>query len=145
MKQGEIWLVNLSPAIGAEIARTRSCVIISSNEIAILPPKVIAPITDYKRHHDSLPWMVELSPDHVNKLSKRSVIDLFQLRSVSQLRLIRKLGTITEMEFKKIFEALKAVFGFFDEVAGVQPDAPEIYTSVFEVWITYGTCSRQAS
>ena len=62
---------------------------------------------------DSVPWMVELSPDDVNKLSKRSVIDLFQLRSVSQLRLIRKLGTITEMEFKKIFEALKAVFGIY--------------------------------
>ena len=113
MKQGEIWLVNLSPTIGAEITKTRPCIIISSNEIGILPLKVIAPITDYKRHYDSVPWMVNLFPDSMNNLSKRSVADLFQLRSVSQNRLIKKLGSVSEKEFYKILEAIKIVFGIY--------------------------------
>lgn len=113
MKQGEIWLVNLSPTVGAEITKTRPCVITSSNEIGILPLKVIAPITDYKTHYDSVPWMVELSPDGLNKLSKRSVVDLFQLRSVSQTRLIRNIGKVTEEEFQVILDAIKIVFGIY--------------------------------
>ncbi len=106
-------MVNLSPTVGAEITKTRPCVITSSNEIGILPLKVIAPITDYKTHYDSVPWMVELSPDGLNKLSKRSVVDLFQLRSVSQTRLIRNIGRVTEEEFQVILDAIKIVFGIY--------------------------------
>ena len=113
LKQSEIWLVNLSPTIGAEITKTRPCVIVSSNEIGILPLKVIAPITDYKAHYDSVPWMVVLSPDGINNLSKKSVVDLFQLRSVSQKRLIRNVGKLTEEEFQRILEAIKIVFGIY--------------------------------
>lgn len=101
MKQGKIWLVNLSPTVGAEITRTRSCVITSSNEIGIPPLKVIAPIIDYKTHYDGLPWMLELSPNGFNNLSKSSVVDLFQLRSVSNVRLIKNIVKVTEGEFQK--------------------------------------------
>ena len=113
MNQRDIWLVNLSPTVGAEITKTRPCVIVSSNEIGILPLKVVAPITDYKPHYDSVPWMVELSPDGVNNLSKRSVVDLIQLRSVSQIRLIRNLGKVTDVEFQKILDAIKIIFGIY--------------------------------
>ena len=113
MNQRDIWLVNLSPTVGAENTKTRPCVIVSSNEIGILPLKVVAPITDYKHHYDSVPWMVELSPDGVNNLSKRSVIDLFQLISVSQIRLIRNLGKVTDVEFQKIIDAIKIIFGIY--------------------------------
>ncbi len=113
MKQGEIWLVNLSPTVGAEITKTRPCVIVSSNEIGILPLKVIAPITDYKPHYDSVPWMVELSPDGLNSLSKSSVVDLFQLRSVSKIRLIKNTGKVGEDKFQRILEATKIIFGIY--------------------------------
>ena len=113
MNQGDIWLINLSPTVGAEMTKTRPCVIISSNEIGILPLKVIAPITDYKPHYSSVPWMVELYPDGVNNLSKRSVIDLFQLRSISQIRLIKNIGKVTEEVFQKIIDAIKIVFGIY--------------------------------
>ena len=106
-------MVNLSPTVGAEITKTRPCVIISSNEIGILPLRVIAPITDYKTHYDSVSWMVELFPDGLNNLSKRSVVDLFQLRSVSQIRLIRKIGKMIDEEFQRILEATKIVFGIY--------------------------------
>lgn len=106
-------MVNLSPTVGAEITKTRPCVIVSSNEIGILPLKVIAPITDYKPRYDSIPWMVELSPDGINNLSKRSVVDLFQLRSVSQVRLIKNTGKVGKDEFQKILEATKIVFGIY--------------------------------
>ena len=105
--------MNLSPTAGAEITKTRPCVIISSNEMGILPLQIITPITNYKSHYNSVPWMVELSQDGTNNLSKRSVVDLFQLRSVSQARLIRRIGSVTEHEFQRILEATKLVFGVY--------------------------------
>jgi mRNA interferase MazF len=48
MIQGAIWRINLDPTIGAEIKKTRPCVILNSNKVGKLPLKVIAPLTDLK-------------------------------------------------------------------------------------------------
>ncbi|KKO21092.1 MAG: type II toxin-antitoxin system PemK/MazF family toxin [Candidatus Brocadia sp.] len=111
MKQKEIWLINLDPSIGAEIKKTRPCVILNDDSIGVLPLKVVAPITDYKEKYEIVPWMVQLIPDKLNNLKKISVIDVFQVRSVSEKRLIRKLGVIREDDILKAKEALKLVFG----------------------------------
>ena len=52
MKQGDIWLINLDPAIGAEIKKTRPAVIISDDSLSKLPLKVIVPITDWKDRYE---------------------------------------------------------------------------------------------
>lgn len=48
MNQGEIWLINLEPTIGAEIKKTRPVPLCGMNDNALgrLPLKVIVPITD---------------------------------------------------------------------------------------------------
>ena len=45
MKQGDIWLINLDPTIGAEIKKTRPVVIVNDNSLGKLPLKVIIPLT----------------------------------------------------------------------------------------------------
>jgi mRNA interferase MazF len=111
MRQGEIWLVNLDPAIGAEIKKTRPCVIVNDDSIGILPLKVIAPITEYKDRFKDVPWMVILTSSHENCLDKKSVIDLFQVRAVAQERLLRPVGTIGRDQLLGVKAALKVVFG----------------------------------
>ena len=113
MLQKEIWQVNLTPAVGAEITKPRPCVILNSNEIGVLPLKLVAPITEYKQRYESAPWMVRLLPGKLNGLSKPSVVDLFQLRSVSQLRLNKKLGSVSDAEFELLLEAVKVVLGIY--------------------------------
>jgi mRNA interferase MazF len=110
LNQKEIWLVNLDPTIGAEIKKTRPCVILNNDAIGVLPLKVIAPITDYKPRYKNVPWMVKLSPNDMNNLDKISVIDLFQVRSVSKERLVRKIGEISEQELEQCRKALEVVF-----------------------------------
>jgi mRNA interferase MazF len=46
MFRGEVWLVSLDPTSGAEISKTRPCIIVNDNAIGILPLKVIVPVTD---------------------------------------------------------------------------------------------------
>lgn len=111
MRQGEIWAVNLDPTIGAEIQKTRPCVIVNDDTVGILPLKIIAPITDYKDKFKDVPWMVTLTPGHENGLDKKSVIDLFQVRSVAEERLMKRVGMIRADELLSVKEALKVVFG----------------------------------
>jgi hypothetical protein len=37
MRRGEVWLINLDPAIGAEIKKTRPAVIVNDDSMGILP------------------------------------------------------------------------------------------------------------
>ncbi|MBM4137641.1 MAG: type II toxin-antitoxin system PemK/MazF family toxin [Nitrospira sp.] len=111
MKQRDIWLINLEPGKGAEIKKTRPCIILNDDSMGILPLKVVAPITDFKEKYENVPWMVKLVPDNINNLKKTSVIDTFQIRSVSEERLIRKIGEIGEEELKKVMLAIQIVFG----------------------------------
>ncbi|HMX39776.1 MAG TPA: type II toxin-antitoxin system PemK/MazF family toxin [Saprospiraceae bacterium] len=111
MKRGEIWLVNLDPTIGAEIRKTRPAIIVSNDEIGILPLRVIVPITDWKPHYSAAKWMVKLEPDLDNNLSKPSSADCFQVRSVSKERLIKKLGNIVPLQMIQIDEALQIALG----------------------------------
>lgn len=41
MKQGEIWLINLDPTLGAEIKKTRPAVIVNDDTLGRLPLKII--------------------------------------------------------------------------------------------------------
>ncbi len=111
MRQGEIWLVNLDPTIGAEIRKTRPCVILNDDAIGGLPLKVIAPLTDLKTRYRDVPWMLCLEPDSSNGLAKPSAIDLFQVRCLSEARLVHKTGAITTKELALVQKALKLVFG----------------------------------
>ncbi len=110
MKQSEIWLVNLDPTIGAEIQKKRPAIIINDNRLGKLPLKVIVPITDWKENYSIAPWMVKLEPNSTNGLYKTSAIDCFQVRSLSQERLSKKLGIVDNQILDEIKKALKKVF-----------------------------------
>ena len=111
MRQREIWIVNLDPAIRAEIKKTRPCVIVNDDTVGILPLKIVAPITDYKDKFKDVPWMVTLTPGHENGLDKKSVVDIFQVRSVAEERLVERVGIIGADQLLSVKTALKVVFG----------------------------------
>jgi mRNA interferase MazF len=101
MRKGDVWLINLDPTIGAEIKKTRPAVIVSEDAIGVLPLKVVVPVTDWKDRYAVAPWMVRLDPDDRNKLDKTSAADCFQVRSVSQERLIRLIGSLPRLLWLK--------------------------------------------
>lgn len=106
MKRGEIWLVNLDPTIGSEIRKTRPAVIISSDLVGILPLKIVVPFTDWKDRYASAAWMVRIDPDDNNGLSKSSAADGLQVRSVSHIRLAKRLGALTPLQVAQIVQAV---------------------------------------
>lgn len=109
MKQGEIWLINLNPSIGAEIKKTRPAIIVNDNEMGKLPLKIIVPVTDWKDKYQIAPWMVKIEPNNKNKLRKISSADCFQVRSLSEERFVKKIGKIDEEILDEIKEGLAKV------------------------------------
>jgi mRNA interferase MazF len=109
VKQGDIWEINLSPTVGAEIKKKRPGVIINDDAIGILPLKVIVPVTEWKERFQGAAWLVRVEPDEKNGLMKTSAVDTFQIRSVSTKRLLRKMGAISPAVLNEIKTAIKAV------------------------------------
>ena len=109
MKRSELWLINLDPTLGAEIRKTRPAVIVNDDALGALPLRVIVPLTDWKDRYTVADWMVKLVPNPANGLHKASAADCFQLRSVSQSRMVRKIGILTGSDMQAIETALAKV------------------------------------
>jgi len=99
INRGDIWLVNLDPVIGGEIAKTRPSLVIShSSYNAIASTVTIIPISSgryIKSFHVKL-----------QKLKNDSHALLPQLRTVSKKRLIKKVGKANEIELTEVKEKL---------------------------------------
>ena len=87
----------------------RPAIIVNDDRLGKLPLKIIVPITDWKNRYDIAPWMVKTEPNATNGLTKTSAADCFQIRSLSQERLIKKLGYIDETTLSEIKEAVRNV------------------------------------
>ena len=109
MKRTEIWLINLDPTIGAEIRKTRPAIIVNDDALGILPLRVIVPITDWNERYSNADWMVKLEVNTTNKLKKTSVADCFQVRSLSQTRMVKKIGQISPSKMTEIEISLAKV------------------------------------
>ena len=94
MKRGEVWEVNLDPTLGAEIKKSRPCVIVSNDNMGRLPLKIIVPLTAWRDSFSEAPWHIRVNPSSENGLSKTSSVDTYQVRSIADQRLVKKLGSL---------------------------------------------------
>ena len=84
------------------MGKTRPCVVISSPLIGRLPLRIIVPITDWKENFAHYSWMTRLDPKSENGLKKPSAADGFQVRSISPIRFVEKLGSVPNDVLKDI-------------------------------------------
>lgn len=111
MNTKEIYLVDLNPTKGAEIKKARPCIIVSNNDIGVLPLKIIVPLIGYKEIHNKS-WLVKVSPDDKNGLTKISTADSMHMRSVSHSRFVKKVGSLDEEIYQNLKNAIKIVLDF---------------------------------
>lgn len=100
MKAGEVWEVNFSPQIGDEIQKVRPAVIVNNDSIGVLDLKVVVPVTDGFRNLKE--WHVLLRPTIGNGLTKESIADCFQVKSISKKRFIKRVGQLSNEEMDEV-------------------------------------------
>ncbi|MBE9595105.1 MAG: type II toxin-antitoxin system PemK/MazF family toxin, partial [Proteobacteria bacterium] len=92
MNQGDIYLINLDPALHTEAGKIRPGIIISINAMNQYSPRlIIAPITS--NIGKVYPFEVFITRG-VGGLEKDSKIMLDQIRSLDKRRLVKKIGAI---------------------------------------------------
>ena len=106
MRRGEVWQVNLDPTIGAEIKKSRPCVIVNQDALASLPLKIIVPLTTWNEKFETAPWHVRVKTTRQNGLKTESSADTFQVRSISEKRLVKKIGVLEPTVLADINHAL---------------------------------------
>ena len=109
IKQYNIVLVNLDPPNGSEIKKTRPCLVISPNEINDnLRTIIIAPMTTVSK---SYPTRVKIKHN-----DKTGWVVIDQIRTIDKSRIIKALGSISQIEIEKcksiLKETLAFIFGF---------------------------------
>jgi len=103
IRRGDVFLVNLDPTCGAEIRKTRPCVVVSPDELNThLRTFIIAPLTTGSHSYPfRLPCRFRGRIGHV-------VLD--QIRTVDQERLVRRLGRLSLSTLGKALTTLQEMF-----------------------------------
>jgi len=102
-RRDEVWLVSLDPTVGAEIRKTRPCLVVSPDDAnQYLRTVIVAPLTTTERRY----------PTRVNIRFQREAgqVALDQVRAVAQQRLVRKLGAITANTAQTVSSVLVEMF-----------------------------------
>jgi len=102
MKRFDIYLIELDPVKGSEIRKTRPWVIVSPNEMNVLRTVIIAPMTT-----GGIDFPTRIKIVFQNK---KGQIALDQIRAVDKLRLIKKVGKLSQSTRVEILEVLQEMF-----------------------------------
>ncbi len=104
VKRFDVWLVDLNPAKGREINKTRPCIVISPNEMSALSTVLMAPMTT--KGFD-FPCRIKCKFK-----GKTGLILLDHVRAVDKSRLIKKLGTISKTTQTELCSCLQDMFEY---------------------------------
>jgi len=101
MKRGEVWWVNFSPSIGGEIKKTRPAVILS-NDISnkYLNRVQVVPLTSKAGKLYPSEALVTIS-------GRKSKAMADQITTVSKLRLINSMGSLSDSDLTAIESAIR--------------------------------------
>lgn len=110
MKQCEVWFADLSPVKGREQRGFRPVVVISGNMLNnYLPIVITCPLTTKIKGYKG---NLLLEPDEFNGLSEKSEVVIFQIRSVSKERLVKKIGRITDKQLAELKKGLEDILRY---------------------------------
>jgi len=103
IEQFGVYLAPFDPAVGAEIGKTRPCLIISPPELnRTVRTVIVAPMTGTRRR---FPYRVDCVFD-----GRDGQIALDQMRSFDKIRFIRRLGRIDSATAARVSRTLKELF-----------------------------------
>jgi mRNA interferase MazF len=100
-KRGDVWWINFDPSVGQEVKKKRPAVIVSNNTS-----------NKYLKRYQVVPLSTQVGKIYPSETlislqgqSSKSMAD--QLTTVSELRFLNKIGSVTKDELKRIEEIIK--------------------------------------
>ncbi len=111
VRRGDVVYVDLDPAVGSEMKKSRRCVVVQ-NDVAnrVLPRMIIVPATGAENVKKLFPAYVLVKKGD-GGFTKDSVVECDQVRIVSEERISRVLGRVSQPVLQAIGSALKISLG----------------------------------
>lgn len=110
MKSREIWLADLDPSQGFEQSGKRPVMIISGDTMNVnIGLAIICPLTSKIKNFIG---DVILQPDEMNGLTHQSEILVFQVRTISSKRLVKKIGNVSTLIHDEVLKNLIKICKF---------------------------------
>jgi mRNA interferase MazF len=106
-RRGEIWDVNWSPGRGAEQQGTRPALIIQNDRGNASPSYPLTIVASMSRTERELPLHVRIAPNAENGLTDYTDVKCEQIMTIEKSRLLRRRGSISHEEMKRVDVALK--------------------------------------
>lgn len=99
----EVYLVSLDPTVGSEIRKTRPCLVVSPDEMNHhLRTVIVAPMTTKGQ-----PYLMRVPCRFQGKVGQ---VVLDQVRTVDQVRLVKKLGRLGSRTTARVLDVLQEMF-----------------------------------
>jgi mRNA interferase MazF len=109
-RRGEIRWVSLDPTVGAEIRKTRSCLILQTDVMNQYGQLTV--VLPFRPGHKQAPYIVNVTASAENGLDQDRFIDVAQVRSVDGQRVLGLQGRLEDRYWPQIQTALDIVCGF---------------------------------
>lgn len=102
-RRGEVYLISLDPARGSEIRKTRPCVVVSPDELNNhMGTFLVAPMTTGEHRY---PFRIVC-----RFAGKAGNVVADQLRTIDQVRMVRRLGVLPGGTMKEVLGVLQRMF-----------------------------------
>lgn len=109
-RRGEVWLVDLDPVVGHEQGRRRPALVLSADTWNAGPAGLVTvlPVTSKMRH--GIPSRIAMKPPE-GGLTMPSWIIAEQVRTISTLRLERRLGVVRPVTMSAVDDVVRMLLG----------------------------------
>ncbi len=114
IKRGDLWIADLRPGQGFEIAKKRPCLIVSSNDVNSISPTVIVIPLSSQAYKILGPERLFISKKET-RLAKDSVILVTQIRAIDKNRLIKLIGHVSKSKLQEVEDGIKIVLDLTGE------------------------------
>jgi mRNA interferase MazF len=109
-RRGEIRWVQLDPTVGAEAQKTRSCLIVQNDVMNQYGSLTI--VMPFRPGTKNAPYVVNVKATTNNGLDQDRYIDVAQIRSVDNSRVLGLIGILPDEYWETIRAALDIVLNF---------------------------------
>lgn len=104
---GDVVWVNLNPTRGAEKRKTRPCLVVQK-KITALDLLTVLPVTDDNGRRQA-PFFAKIADFREAGLKKKSVIDCYQIRTISLERVDGKIGHVDHAVLDRVKSSLALI------------------------------------
>ena len=105
VKRYEIYIADLNPTLGSEINKIRPVVVVSQDSMnTYLKTVVVCPLTSTLHPH----WRTRIQ---IESVGKKSEIAIDQIRTISKLRLKKRIGRLSEGEAAQLRKLITDMYG----------------------------------